>query len=140
MKQTGRRGSSVSARKARLQRADSGFHDDRTVDTPQTNYALPEPTLTRQDRQRVEVLASVDAGRLHRAADLAHEHLAEFPSDRSVLLAVVTALERCTDERVRRRVGEFARNEVPKPGFVSPIPAILADVGDTNRGVGDGVG
>jgi hypothetical protein len=27
-----------------------------------------------------------------------------------------------------------------KSRFVSPIPAIFADVGDTNRGIDDGVG
>jgi hypothetical protein len=71
---------------------------------------LPELTRTRRDRQRAEILGSVDAGRLQHAADLAHEHLAEFPSDRSIRSAVTAALERSTDERVRRRAGEFARS------------------------------
>jgi hypothetical protein len=71
---------------------------------------LPELTRTRRDRQRAEILASVVAGRLHRAVDLAHEHLVEFPCDRTVYSAVVAALERCADERVRRRVAEFARS------------------------------
>jgi hypothetical protein len=79
--------------------------------TPQSNPpASPprgEPTLTRRVRQRAEILGSIDAGRLHRAADLAHEHLAEFPRDRSIRVAVVAALEHCADEHVRRRAHEF---------------------------------
>ncbi|HEX4981008.1 MAG TPA: hypothetical protein VFV63_04885 [Ilumatobacteraceae bacterium] len=98
------------------------------MDTPlPTSHALPGPTLTRQRRQRAEILASVDAGHLHRAADLAHEHLAEVPNDRAVLLAVVTALERCSDARIRRRVAEFAPIEPPTP------QVCVTDTGDLRR-------
>jgi hypothetical protein len=69
--------------------------------------ARHELTPTRQDRQRAEILDSIDAGRLQHAADLAHEHLAEFPRDRSVLAVVTAALERSPDVHVRRRIREF---------------------------------
>ena len=64
------------------------------MNTSQSRPAVPEPALTRQDRQRVEILRSVGAGQLHRAADLAHEHLAEFPSDRLIRSAVSDTLAR----------------------------------------------
>ena len=77
------------------------------VNHPPLNPALDEPTPTRQDRQKAEILDSIDAGRLQHAADLAHEHLAEFPGDRSVRSAVEAALERSPDDHVRRRASEF---------------------------------
>ena len=97
------------ARKARLQRTDSGFIDNEIVNNPPSDQARHVPTPTRQDRQRAEILDSIEAGRLQHAADLAHEHLAEFPRDRSVRAAVTAALEHSPDAHIRRRVDEFAR-------------------------------
>jgi hypothetical protein len=43
-----------------------------------------------------------------RAADLSHEHLADYPDDDVVVrAAIVTALGSSTDERLRRRAREF---------------------------------
>ena len=82
---------------------------------PPFNQARYEPTPTRADRQRAEILHSIEAGRLQHAADLAHEHLAEFPGDRSVRSAITAALDQSPDQHVRRRVAEFAPNEFPTP-------------------------
>lgn len=45
-----------------------------------TTAAAGRP-IARRDRQRAEIVALAIAGELDRAADLAAEHLAEFPSD-----------------------------------------------------------
>jgi hypothetical protein len=62
---------------------------------------------TRRERQRAEILGLASTDHLHRAADLAHEHLSEFPDDRCVQHAVVAALDGSSDPDVRRRAGEF---------------------------------
>jgi hypothetical protein len=61
----------------------------------------------RFERQRREILRSIADQQLHHAADLAHEHLVEFPDDELVRLTLVAALEASTDVRLRRRVAEF---------------------------------
>ncbi|HWM18751.1 MAG TPA: hypothetical protein VNO51_03635 [Ilumatobacteraceae bacterium] len=79
------------------------------MNNPAFDPALDEPAPTRQDRQKAEILDSIDAGRLQHAADLAHEHLAEFPDDRSVRSAITAALQRSPDDHVRRRANEFVQ-------------------------------
>jgi hypothetical protein len=81
------------------------------VNHPPLNQARHDPTPTREDRQRAEILDSIEAGRLQHAADLAHEHLAEFPHDRSVRSVVTAALDRSPNQHVRRRASEFEPNE-----------------------------
>jgi hypothetical protein len=61
----------------------------------------------RRRRQHDEICASISAEHLHHAADLAHEHLAEFPDDHEVLSVLLDALERAADPRLRRRSSEF---------------------------------
>jgi hypothetical protein len=61
----------------------------------------------RQRRQHDEICAGISDGRLHRAADLAHEHLAEFPNDHTIRTAVIEALEQSPDRQLRRRRSEF---------------------------------
>jgi hypothetical protein len=75
-------------------------------------HQLPpdDPSRTeceRQRRQYDEICAVISTGLLHHAADLAHEHLAEFPDDHAVRSVVLDALDRSTDERHRRRRSEF---------------------------------
>ena len=69
---------------------------------------MPRLIPRRRDRQRVEIIALISHDQLQRAADLAHEHLAEFPDDGSVRTAIVEALNRNGQHTLRRRVDEFA--------------------------------
>ena len=64
----------------------------------------------RRHRQRNEII-ELATRRPHRAADLAHVHLAEFPDDTFVRCTLVEALERSPDPRVRQRAREFADAE-----------------------------
>jgi hypothetical protein len=76
------------------------------VDVPRDDE--PRLALRRRDRQRVEIIALISHDQLPRAADLAHEHLAEFPDDRMVRTAIVEALDHSGQHALRRRVDEFA--------------------------------
>ena len=67
----------------------------------------PVSLAARRDRQSAEIITLISARRLDRAADLAHEHLAEFPCDGAIRSAVVVALDTSPDHRLRRRVTEF---------------------------------
>jgi hypothetical protein len=58
-------------------------------------------------RQRDEICRSISSDHLHHAADLAHEHLAEFPDDRTIRTLLLDALAHSTDDHVRRRCREF---------------------------------
>src|SRR5262245_58675290 len=58
-------------------------------------------------RQREELARLIDAARLQRAADLAHEHLAEFADDHLARGFIVRALAASHDDQVRRRADEF---------------------------------
>jgi hypothetical protein len=60
----------------------------------------------RRQRQHEEILRLLSAQELHRAADLAHEHLAELPDDH-VRLSVIAALDASEDPDLRRRASEF---------------------------------
>jgi hypothetical protein len=62
----------------------------------------------RRHRQRAEILDLLAAQQLHRAADLAHEHLAEFADDDEVRRSTTTALGASADPHLRRRAGEFS--------------------------------
>jgi len=91
------------------------------------NQARHESTPTREDRQRAEILDGIEAGRLQHAADLAHEHLAEFPHDQAVRSAITAALDQSPDQPVRRRAGEFEPNEFPTP------QVSVTETGDVRR-------
>jgi hypothetical protein len=67
----------------------------------------------RQDRQRAEILRAIDQQHVHRAADLAHEHLAEFPEDHVVREHVLDAVMASPDRRLRNRAGEFRVADPP---------------------------
>jgi hypothetical protein len=67
----------------------------------------------RQDRQRAEILRAIDQQLLDRAADLAHEHLAEFSEDHVVRRQLLGALMRAPDRRLRRRAREFRITDPP---------------------------
>jgi hypothetical protein len=67
----------------------------------------------RRDRQRAEILRAIDDQLLHRAADLAHEHLVEFADDQVVRSLVFDVLSGSPDHRLRRRAGEFVTTESP---------------------------
>ena len=58
-------------------------------------------------RQHDEICRSIASDHLHHAADLSHEHLAEFPDDHTVRTLLLDALEHSTDDNVRRRRSEF---------------------------------
>jgi hypothetical protein len=94
-------------RQADRQRNTSGPGDDRSVDPQRSDRPTPKPLTTRGERQRAEILALVAKEQLQRAADLAHEHLAEFPDDRCVRSAVATALDATADPDLRRRAAEL---------------------------------
>ena len=61
----------------------------------------------RRQRQHAEILRLLAAQQLHRAADLAHEHLAEFADDHHIRRSVTAALRASADPSVQRRAGEF---------------------------------
>jgi hypothetical protein len=61
----------------------------------------------RRRRQQAEILRLVVTQQLHRAADLSHEHLAEFPGDYHIRRNVMAALDASADPHLRRRSGEF---------------------------------
>ena len=61
----------------------------------------------RRQRQQAEILRLLSRQQLHRAADLSHEHMAEFPDDHLVRRRVMAALNASADPRLRRRAGEF---------------------------------
>jgi hypothetical protein len=82
--------------------------DDRRVDPRPLNDDSLQRVPLRRERQRVEILDLVADHQLHRAADLAHEHLAEFPGDWCVRCAVVAALDSSADPQLRRRAGELS--------------------------------
>jgi hypothetical protein len=62
---------------------------------------------SRRRRQQAEILRLLASQHLHRAADLAHEHLAEFPDDHHVQHSVIAALNTSADPHLQRRAGEF---------------------------------
>jgi hypothetical protein len=66
-----------------------------------------ERTARRRRRQREEISSLLAAGQVHHAADLAHEHLSEFPDDGDVREAVIAALRVADRGSLRRRVEEF---------------------------------
>jgi hypothetical protein len=70
------------------------------------DVARPRPA-SRRDRQRAEIERLVGAGHLAHAADLAHEHLAEFRDDGGIRIAVVAALAASRESVLRARVREF---------------------------------
>ena len=61
----------------------------------------------RRQRQRSEILRLLAAQQLHHAADLAHEHLAEFADDHHIRRSLTAALEASADPHLQRRAGEF---------------------------------
>jgi hypothetical protein len=61
----------------------------------------------RRLRQQAEIRRLVARQQLHRAADLTHEHMAEFPDDDDVRRDVIAALDISADLCTRRRSGEF---------------------------------
>jgi hypothetical protein len=61
----------------------------------------------RRQRQQAEILRLLAAQGLHRAADLAHEHLAEFADDHHIRRCLTAALNASTDPQLQRRAGEF---------------------------------
>jgi hypothetical protein len=61
----------------------------------------------RRERQRAEIFCLLATKQLHRAADLAHEHLAEFADDHHVRHRVIAALDASADPHLQRRAGEF---------------------------------
>jgi hypothetical protein len=71
---------------------------------PNDPYAVDSE---RKRRQHDEICTSIADGRLHHAADLAHEHLAEFPDDHAIRTALLAALEHSSEAHVRRRSTEF---------------------------------
>jgi hypothetical protein len=64
--------------------------------------------LDRVERHRAEIVALVAAGRLDRAADLAHEHLFEVPGDPTVLEPLLRSLRASPSARLQARVAEFS--------------------------------
>jgi hypothetical protein len=72
-------------------------------------HNLSNAECERRRRQHDEICASISAGQMHRAADLAHEHLAEFPDDHTVRSTLLAALEHAADQRLQRRRSEFTR-------------------------------
>jgi len=77
--------------------------------TSQTPSEPDAPTSTRRDRQRAVIGRLLDAHQLSRAADLAHEHLAEFPGDDALRRTVVSALLASPDPYLHRRAAQLAR-------------------------------
>ncbi len=73
-----------------------------------------EMAAARCGRQRAEIAALLACGRLHRAADLAHEHLAGFPEDAALRGSVIAALVASDDRRLHRRAEEFTGPDVPR--------------------------
>jgi hypothetical protein len=63
--------------------------------------------MSRRDRQRAEIERLVGDGHLGRAADLAHEHLADFRDDRRVRTVVADALAVSAEPVLRARASEF---------------------------------
>jgi hypothetical protein len=61
----------------------------------------------RKRRQHDEICTSIAGGRLHHAADLAHEHLAEFTDDDTIRTVLLAALDESPDPQLRRRRSEF---------------------------------
>ncbi len=74
---------------------------------PQRSDDSAPGTRRRRQRQQAEILRLLAAQQLHRAADLAHEHLAEFPDDHHVQRSVIAALNASADPQLERRAGEF---------------------------------
>jgi hypothetical protein len=65
----------------------------------------------RDRRQQAQIFRLVSERELHRAADLSHVHLAEFPDDDHVRRSVMAALGASADPHLRRRAGEFLARE-----------------------------
>jgi len=65
------------------------------------------PIDSRRRRQQAEILQLVSRQELHRAADLSHEHLADFPDDDHVRHSITAALNASADPQTRRRAREF---------------------------------
>ena len=66
-------------------------------------------TSLRRRRHGDEVNSLLETGQLDRAADLAMEHLSEFPDDVAVRAAVAAALLASGDARRRRRAIHLGR-------------------------------
>jgi len=77
------------------------------VDPQPTDDDISPGTNPRRQRQHAEILRLLAAQQLHRAADLAHEHLAEFADDHHLRRSVTAALRASADPGVQRRAGEF---------------------------------
>jgi hypothetical protein len=67
-----------------------------------------DATSLRRRRHRDELASLLGCGQLHRAADLAMEHLSEFPDDVAVRVAVTAALLASDDPHLCRRAVHLA--------------------------------
>lgn len=68
-----------------------------------------DATSLRRRRHRDELASLLRLGELHRAVDLAMEHLSEFPDDDAVRTAVIATLIASDDPHLRRRAAHLAR-------------------------------
>jgi len=77
------------------------------VETHPPDDETARGTRLRRQRQEAEILRLLSSPQLHRAADLTHEHMAEFPDDDHVRRRVIAALNASADPNLRRRADEF---------------------------------
>jgi hypothetical protein len=68
--------------------------------------------MSRQDRQRAELLELCRSGSASRAVDLAFAHFADFGRDDELLVALTQALDRAVaPAAVRRRLAELTARD-----------------------------
>ena len=97
----------LTTRTVDRQRTASATDHHQFVEPPPSDDDTPPGVHPRRQRQQAEILRLLSRQQLHRAADLTHEHLAEFPNDDHVRRSVMAALDASSDPRLRRRAREL---------------------------------
>ena len=98
---------SLLTRPVDRQRTESASDHDALVDPQRSDDDTASGTQPRRLRQQAEILRLLAAQQLHRAADLTHEHLAEFADDHHIRRTLTAALNASADPHLQRRAGEF---------------------------------
>jgi hypothetical protein len=99
--------SATSADSVDRQRTESASDHRDLMDPRRSDEDTSSAIGSRRQRQQAEILRLLAAQQVSRAADLAHEHLAEFPDDDHLRSSGAAALNASTDPHLQRRSREF---------------------------------